>query len=242
MTLLPLKEGKIWHYKGKVITTDYPNSGRWDSVFPLRHENTYLAKKLAVKKGDNVLDLCTGSGIIAIFAAEKAGKVYATDINPRALLFAEFNSKMNGTENKIEFRQGDLFGPVKGMKFDLITANPPFEPVPKEAGYYLHSAGGEKGTKVLEKILSDIENHLKPGGSFQIIAWIPESKMPVLEKITKENYENIIIKTLRIFSPEEMREYLGKMAISDINISEPTRYLFIQGFGYKVVADCTTKG
>ncbi|MCP4366423.1 MAG: methyltransferase [Planctomycetes bacterium] len=57
---------------------------------------------MKVPKGGLVLDLCTGSGVIAIFAAKKAGRVIATDTNPRTLSMARFNAAVNGVDNKIE--------------------------------------------------------------------------------------------------------------------------------------------
>ncbi len=58
---------------------------------------------------------------------KRARKVIATDINPRALAMAHFNAAVNNMDKKIEFRQGDLFQPVEGLLFDLITAHPRFE-------------------------------------------------------------------------------------------------------------------
>src|SRR3989344_3553956 len=123
-----LKEGKIWYYKGKIIVTDNPDYNGIDAVFPLCYENTYFVDNLLKNQEDIVLDLCTGSGILALFAAEKTEKVYAVDINKRALEFAKVNADLNGISN-IEFLEGDLFEPVKEMKFKLIFANPPFEPI-----------------------------------------------------------------------------------------------------------------
>lgn len=232
MILQPIKEGKIWQHKDKIIITDQPNTDRKDAVFPLCHENTYFIEKLKVERKRTVLDLCTGSGVLAIFAAENARKVYATDISARAIKFAKLNAKLNNLEQKIEFRQGNLFKPVKGMKFDLIIANPPFEPISKRVNYFTHSAGGKKGTDILEKILSNIENYLNLHASFQIITWIPKSKLNILRKIVRKNYKKVKIDTLLIFSPREMKEYLRKRTKANIAISEPVHYLVIQALDY----------
>ncbi len=71
------------------------------------------------------LDLGTGSGILAIAAAAHSGSVMATDLNPRAREFCMFNTALNGVTN-VEFREGNAFEPVRGERFDLILANPPF--------------------------------------------------------------------------------------------------------------------
>jgi methylase of polypeptide subunit release factors len=75
------------------------------------------------------LDLGTGTGVLAFSAAAHSGSVVATDLNPRARQFCEFNAALNGVSN-IEFREGNSFEPVRGQRFDLILANPPFVVTP----------------------------------------------------------------------------------------------------------------
>ncbi len=73
-----------------------------------------------------VLDLCTGSGIVAIsFARERAAwRVHASDLSPKALEVARLNGERLGA--KVEWREGDLLAPWEGMRFDCISANPPY--------------------------------------------------------------------------------------------------------------------
>jgi HemK-related putative methylase len=75
-----------------------------------------------------VLDLGTGSGIGAIFAARWAAQVIAVDINPEAVRCARINALLNRLETKIEVRHGNLFAPVAGERFDLVLFNPPYYP------------------------------------------------------------------------------------------------------------------
>lgn len=71
------------------------------------------------------LDLGTGSGVLSLGLAAHSEHVVATDLNPRALSFTQFNSRLNGIEN-ISCVAGDRFSPVQDRKFDLIVSNPPF--------------------------------------------------------------------------------------------------------------------
>ena len=74
-----------------------------------------------------VLDLGTGSGVCALAAARHSRHVVAVDINPAAVRCTRVNALLNGQEGRIEVRQGDLFAPVAGERFDLVLFNPPFQ-------------------------------------------------------------------------------------------------------------------
>ena len=73
----------------------------------------------------SALDVGTGCGVQALLAARHARRVVAVDLNPRALRLARINAALNGVGH-VEFREGDLFEPVEGERFDLIVANPPY--------------------------------------------------------------------------------------------------------------------
>ena len=73
-----------------------------------------------------VLDLGTGSGVCAVFAARHARRVIAVDINREAVRCAGINAAINGLSERIECRHGDLFAPLAGERFDTIFFNPPF--------------------------------------------------------------------------------------------------------------------
>ena len=81
----------------------------------------------ALVRGESeVLDMGTGSGVCALFAARHARRVVAIDINPAAVRCAQINALMNQLHTRIEVRHGDLFGAVAGERFDLVLFNPPF--------------------------------------------------------------------------------------------------------------------
>lgn len=170
-----------WRHRGITIITDPYKSERPDAVFPLYREPFYLVDSMKVPKGGLVLDLCTGCGIIAIFAAKKAGRVIATDINPRALSMARFNAAMNGVDDKIEFRQGDMFEPVKGLLFDLITANPP---------YQMKRETWTSEKSLTKYILENANKHLNPEGSLQIICYVPDEALYILDSL-KERFKKV---------------------------------------------------
>lgn len=74
----------------------------------------------------NVLDMGTGSGVCAVFAARHARRVLAVDINRAAVRCAGINAALNHLEERIECRHGDLFAPLGDQRFDVVFFNPPF--------------------------------------------------------------------------------------------------------------------
>src|SRR3989304_1477034 len=93
----------------------------------------FLARTLAAQSpawqkpgAARALDLGTGCGIGAIFAARLGYTAVGVDINPQAVRCARVNVLLNGLEDRVEVRPGDLLGPVAGERFDLVLFNPPF--------------------------------------------------------------------------------------------------------------------
>ncbi len=144
------------------------------------HENVYvpaedsylLAENLEIENGKSVLEIGTGSGIVAMYASKLTDKVTATDINFDAVALAESNFKANNIDN-IELLFGNLFEPVKDRKFDVILFNTPY--LPTEEGEVIEDNlnyafdGGLNGRKVIDLFLNDVKNHLNEGGIVQLI-------------------------------------------------------------------------
>jgi len=144
------------------------------------HENVYepaedtflLVDNLQVDRKDRVLEIGTGTGLVAVTAAKKSMKVVATDLNPHAIECASKNIITNRTYN-VELRHGDLFETVEGEKFDLILFNTPYLPTGKEetVNEDLNAAwdGGEDGRDVIDRFLDGLLEHLNPEGRVQLV-------------------------------------------------------------------------
>ena len=122
----------------------------------------------------SVLDLCTGSGCLAVLMAHafpNAG-VVAADLSADALDVARINVADYGLENRIELVRSDVFSALDGRRFDLILSNPPYvtaEAMDELPPEYLHEprmalASGEDGLDVVRKLIAEGAAHLNPDG------------------------------------------------------------------------------
>ncbi|MCA3218823.1 MAG: 50S ribosomal protein L3 N(5)-glutamine methyltransferase [Burkholderiales bacterium] len=122
----------------------------------------------------DILDLCTGSGCLAILAAEvfPNAAVVAADISKDALAVAKKNVTDYGLESRVKLTESDLLAGVGARRYDVILCNPPYVPdasmqkLPKE---YLHEpelalAGGADGMKFIKRLLREARGSLKRGG------------------------------------------------------------------------------
>jgi release factor glutamine methyltransferase len=137
-------------------------------------EDTFLvAEQLDTKKDDIVLEIGTGCGILAILAAKTAKKVVAIDINPYAIDCAKRNAKNNNLIDRIEFRQGNLFEPIKdGEQFSLIVFNSPYLPSePDEEKSWIGKAwaGGKTGRQVIEPFIAAAPSYLAVNGRMLLV-------------------------------------------------------------------------
>ena len=106
------------------------------------------------------LDMGTGSGIGALALARAGHSVVAIDVNPEAVRCGRINALLNRLEERIDVREGSLFEPVSGERFDVVAFNPPFfEGTPSD----LHDAAW-RSTGVFERFAAELPRHLAPGG------------------------------------------------------------------------------
>ena len=143
-----------------------------DNVYVPAEDSYLLAENLQIKEGQSVLEIGTGSGIVAMYASRLTDKITVTDINFDACELARKNFRQNNIEN-IEILWGNMFEVVENRKFDVILFNTPY--LPTEDDEVLDNTinyafdGGLNGRKVIDLFLNEVGNHLNDGGIVQMI-------------------------------------------------------------------------
>ena len=153
------------------------------------------------KQSLRILDLCTGSGAIAISLSKILNtQVFASDVSTKALKVAEKNNVLNNS--KVEFIESNLFEQINGEKFDIIVSNPPYikneeikslsKQVQNEP--YIALAGGEDGLDFYRKIIDEAYKYINKNG--YLCLEIGYDQKEDLIKLIKQNenyeYENCI--------------------------------------------------
>ncbi|MGE4428301.1 MAG: HemK2/MTQ2 family protein methyltransferase [Solirubrobacteraceae bacterium] len=137
-------------------------------------EDTWLlAHALRAERldGADVLDLCTGSGALAVTAAVAGARVTAVDVSRRAAASARLNLRRHGVRGRV--RRGRLFDAVPDGRFDVIVANPPYVPT-ATVGRAPHGRArgwdaGRDGREVLDRICADAPGRLRAGGRLLVV-------------------------------------------------------------------------
>lgn len=145
-----------------VVLPEVFNPGVFRTSTPLVRALRALPEASA---GQRALDLGTGSGVGAVFAARAGFRVDAVDVNPQAVRCARANAVLHALDESITVHEGDLFAPVAGHRFDLVLFNPPyFRGSPRSR---LDAAW--RGQGVLERFARQLPEVLTPAGRALVV-------------------------------------------------------------------------
>ncbi|MFA9375878.1 MAG: methyltransferase [Lachnotalea sp.] len=165
---------------------DYPN-GKVEQFVYIGMDTYRLCSALPQKRTDKALDLCTGSGIQAIMRAPFTRKQVAVELNQEVIPVTKFNTIMNGYDNMIDVIESDLYTNLGDEKYDLITANPPFLPIPKDIYFPRVGDGGKDGLEIIRKILEGLNKYLSVNGECIIIGeCLGDQNKPTLYHVLQE--------------------------------------------------------
>lgn len=184
-----------------------------DVVFPAIYGGTLRFLQLLPEgRGGEALDLCGGSGIGALQLSRTARLAATADLAERSAVFAEFNGRLNGVP--IESFCGDLYAPVTGRQFDVITAHPPF--VPATGQNMVYRDGGDSGEEVTRGVVAGLPAHLRVGGTCVILCVARDTEKKTFEQRAQEwlgenkNEFDVLFGLEKILSVAEVIESISK--------------------------------
>lgn len=169
-----------------LVASDHPTAierGESEMVLWPNPTSKFLARFAIHRHSRATLDLGTGCGILSLGAAGFSDTVVATDLNPRAAEFAQFNARLNGVQN-IEVLTGDRFAPVANRRFDLILSNPPFFISPRRG--YLFCDNSMELDQLCRNIVKQAPAYLNEDGYMQMLCeWAQVEGQPWEERIAE---------------------------------------------------------
>jgi SAM-dependent methyltransferase len=212
----------VWIYPadGFVVASDRredPDGGPYappeDVVFPAIYPGTFRFLRLLPEARDGqALDLCGGSGIGALRFSRTAREAVTADLTERSAFFAEFNARLN--DSCMSSLCGDLYAPVLGRQFDVISAHPPF--VPATGPNMVYRDGGETGEEVTQRTVEGLPAHLRPGGTCVIVCVARDTQEQAFERRARDwlgaaaDEFDVIFGLEKILSVEEVVESMRK--------------------------------
>jgi ribosomal protein L11 methyltransferase len=139
-----------------------------DTTFRPSTISHLLADALRVEQDDVVIDVGCGSGILAIVAAKLGAKrVFAVDQSPDVVDVGTRNAIAHGVEDRVTFRQGDLFDPINEVEADVIIGDVSGIPddLAADSGWFpTKGGGGPRGSELPIRMLEQARQHLRPMG------------------------------------------------------------------------------
>ncbi|GIH98135.1 N5-glutamine methyltransferase family protein [Planobispora takensis] len=163
-----------WEGGGYVVSDRKVRPGdpglRADHVVGAGGASANLAQLASRRPVERALDLGTGCGVQVLPLAGRAREIVATDVNPRALELARLSWALSGIDG-VDAREGSLFDPVEGERFDLVVSNPPF--VISPGGRFAYRESGFQADGFCRDLVRLAPRHLNPGGTCQLLAnWL----------------------------------------------------------------------
>src|SRR5438093_9060281 len=180
-------------------------------VFAPTRTSFEVAEGITINPGDTVIDVGAGSGVLSFVAARLgAGRVFGTEINPRAVEVARRNADLLGLEKAVDFGEGSLFEPLPGIQADVVIGDVSGIPddIAAASDWFPGGfSGGPTGAEVPVAMLEGAREHLAPGGRL----YLPTGSI--------QDEETVLRAARRVFG-ERMRQLRGRLLPLPTKITE----------------------
>jgi SAM-dependent methyltransferase len=161
------------------------------------------------------LDVGCGAGTGALSLSAHVDRVIGTDINARAIVLSRINAALNGIRN-VEFREGDMFAPVRGETFDLVISQPPFVSAPPGLAVAAFEFGGPRGDELPLRLMREVPAYLAKNGRAVILAEWPELAGETVEQHLRAALPASDLKILILQCPgSSLNDYCAIYAAAD---------------------------
>ncbi|MFE0251347.1 HemK2/MTQ2 family protein methyltransferase [Streptomyces sp. NPDC059010] len=198
-------------------------------VYPPQTDTRLLGRAMrreGVTAETDVLDLGTGSGVLAVEAARLGGHVTAVDISWRAIATAWLNALLNGQILRV--RHGDLTAAVPGRRFDLVIANPPYVPAPEPPrGRARAWDAGTDGRLLIDRICDTAPALLRPTGTLLIVHSHLCGIGATLSRLTEAGLRARIVDRTRLPFGTVLRSRLGWLRAQGLTADGTTEELVV---------------
>lgn len=205
-----------------------PTVGRTTRFF-LRH--------MQIPAGSSVLELGTGTGVIAAAAARHSKEVCATDISPHAVRCAKATMRLNKVQKRVEILHGDLFAPVAGRRFDVILFNLPYLARPATSLEAMAWSAGAQ-CELIGRFLAEAPQYMNEGGSIQMLFSSAAPMAKVVTMIQRYGYQIAVMSSAWLLGFLE-RVYLLKLSSPFSDALRPTRRRPYSPHGTKKIRSIT---
>ncbi|GAA1551728.1 methyltransferase [Actinomadura kijaniata] len=164
---------------------------------------TETLRRSGMRPGARVLDICTGTGAVALAAALGGASVTAVDVSTRAVLAARLNARLRRLPVKAV--RGDLLRPVAGQLFDVIVSNPPYVPgrsAPPRHGAARAWEAGDDGRALLDRICEQAPRHLAEDGMLLVVQSALSGVAPTLAALRGQGLKaSVVARRTEPFGP-----------------------------------------
>ena len=178
---------------------------RDDDVYPPSDDSFLLIESLDVRKGERILEIGCGSGIVSIHCALNGGIVTCGDISKKAVALTKKNMRSNSLNAAVV--ETDLYSNIQG-RFDTIIFNLPYLPVKEEGDLALAWSGGENGLGPLPGLISGAYDHLLPGGRLAI----------VVSSLMDQDALDSVLEGLAVKTLSELPLFFEKLSVLEISL------------------------